>query len=190
MARQHKASRRRVLRSSMKHKFTADLVLDTMEELTANIAAARAKIDADANTTWDTDYAATAGVTAVDFDAKTVGQHEQPARKVIIDKMAHRRLGDEITDLLEESQVTLNLILAQMDADAGTLSNDATYEAFRVADPIKTTSVFQGPHKADFQKMMTVAVKHNDFGKSISEELAAIQSGLNAMIDEIQAKNA
>lgn len=173
----------------MKHKYSADLLLDTMEELTANIAAARAKIAADTNTTWDTDYAATAGVVAVDFDAETVGQHKQPARKVIVDKMAHKRLGNEMTDLLEESQVTLNLILAQMDADGGTLSNDATYEAYRVADPIKVDSIFQGPHKADFEKMMIVAVKHTEFGKSISTEMAAIQADLNSMIDEIQAKN-
>ena len=187
---QHKASRRATLRSAMKHKFTADLLLDTMEELTSSIAAARAKIAADTNTTWDTDYAATAGVTAVDFDEKSIGQHKASARKVIVDKMAHKRLGNEITDILEESQVTLNLILAQMDADGGTLSNDATYEAFRIADPITTGSVFQGPHKADFQKMMTVAVKHREFGKSIAEELAAVQSELNAMIDSIQAANA
>ena len=60
-----------------------------------------------------------------------------------------------------------------MDADAGTLSDDATYEAFRVADAIRTDSVLQGPHKADFQKIMTVAMKHRQFGKSIAEELAA-----------------
>ena len=186
---QHKSSRRATLRSAMRHKASADLLLDTMEELTANIAAARAKIAADTNTTWDTDYVATAGVESVDFDVKTVGQHEQPARKVIIDKLAHKRLGNEVTDILEESQVTLNLILAQMDADAGTLSDDATYEAFRISDAIRTDSVLQGPHKADFQKIMIVAMKHRQFGKSIAEELAAVQSELNAMIDDIQAAN-
>lgn len=187
---QHKASRRAVLRSSMKHKYTADLMLDTMEELTTNIAAVRAKIAADTDGTWDTDYVATAGVVAVDFDSKSVGQHKQTARKVIIDKMAHRKLGDEMVDLLEESQVTLNLILAQMDADAGTLSDDATYEAYRIADPIKVDSVFQGPHKANFEKMMVVSVKHREYGKSIAYDMQQIQAQLNIMIDDIQAKNA
>lgn len=182
---QHKASRRRVLRSSMKHKFSADLLLDTMEELTASIAVAEAKFGASDTS----DYVTEAGVTVVDFDAETVGQHKQSARKVIVDKMAHRRLGDEMTDLLEESQVTLNLILAQLDADAGTLSDDATYETFRVADPITVTSVFQGPHKANFEKMMIVAVKHREFGASIAAEMAAIQEGLNRLIDAIQAAN-
>lgn len=187
---QHKSSRRAVLRSSLKHKFSADLLLDTMEELTTNIAAARAKIAADTDISWDTDYASTAGVTAVDFDAETVGQHQAAARKVIIDKMAHKAMGNEICDLLEESQVTLNLILAQMDADAGTLSNDATYEAFRIATPLDADVSFQGPHKATFRKVMTVAIKHKEFGSSISDELAAIQSELNSMIDDIQAANA
>ena len=187
---QHKSSRRTVLRSSMKHKFSADLLLDMMEELTANIAAAKVKITADTDGAWDVNYVTTAGVTAVDFDAETIGQHKQSARKVIISKMAHRRLAGEVCDLLEESQVTLNLILAQMDADAGTLSNDATYEAFRIANPIAVSSVLQGPHKASFSKVMISAIKHKEFGLSISAELAAVQSELNAMIDLIQTKNA
>ena len=186
---QHKASRRATLISAMKHKFSANLWLDTMEELTANIAVARAKVLADTNSTWDTDYLATAGVTAVDFDSPTVGQNKSPARKVIIDKLCHKRLGDEVTNLLEESQVTLNLILAQMDADAGTLSSDAVYEAFRIVDPITTASVLQGPHKVSFVKVMISAIKHKVFGTSIATEMAAIQSELNQMITDIQAAN-
>ena len=186
---QHNASRRAVLRSSLKHKFTADTLLDTIEELTANIATARAKIAADTNTTWDTDYVATAGVTLIEMDEPTVGQHKATMRKTIVDKMAHKRLGNEIADLLEEAQVTLNGILAQMDADAGTLSGDPTYEAFRIASPLDVDAAGTGPHKASFKKTLIVAIKHKAFGTSLADEMAAIESELNAMIDDIQAAN-
>lgn len=175
--------------SSLKHKRGANQFLDVLEELTDKIAVARAKIAADTNLSWDTDYVATAGVTAVDFDERSTGQHKSSLRKMLIDKLCHKRFGDETTDILEESQVTLNLILAQMDADAGTLSADGVYEAFRIADPLDVDAAGAGQSKTTYRRNMRSALKHKAFGDSVSDELAAIQSGLNSMIDEIQAKN-
>ena len=186
---QHKASRRAVLVSSLKHTNAANQFLDTLEELTANIAAAQAQIDLDTNTSWDTTYVANHSVTEVDMDAKQVGQDKATLRKMLIDKMAHKRLGNEIADTLEEGQVTLNLILAQMDADSGTLSNDATYEAFRITDPVDADAPGSGPSKASFRSVMTKAVKHTVFGSSLVDEIAAVHADLNVMIDSIQTAN-
>ena len=41
---QHKASMRATLRSAMRHKKSADMMLDSLNALTANIAAARQKV--------------------------------------------------------------------------------------------------------------------------------------------------
>jgi len=186
---QHKSTRRKVVISAIKHKNAANQMLDVLEELTTNIAAARVKIGLDTNTTWDIDYESTLGVTEVDMDAKSIGQHQASLRKMLIDKMAHKRLGNEVADTLEEGQVTLNLILAQMDTDAGTLSIDATYEAFRILSPASADAAGSGPSKASFRSVMQKAVKHTVFGSSLVDEIAAVHADLNLMIDEIQAKN-
>jgi hypothetical protein len=186
---QHKSSRRKVVISSWKHTNGANQFLDVLEELTANVAAARVKIAADTNTTWDTDYVASVGVSAIDMDAKSIGQHKSSLRKMTIDKMAHKRLANEVIDTLEEGQVTLNLVLAQMDADAGTLSIDSVYEAFKVADPIDADASGDGPSRSSLRRVMRSAVKHREFGNSLSDEIEAVSADINAMIDEIKAKN-
>ena len=165
-------------------------MLDVLEELTAKITSTTAKVTADTDATWDVDYVSTQGVTAVDMDAKSIGQHKASLRKTLIDKMAHKRLGNEMADALEEGQVTLNLILAQMDADAGTLSNDATYEAFRIANPIAGDSTGSGPSKVTLRQAMIKSFKHTEFGNSLTDELVAVHTGLNALIDLIKTKNA
>lgn len=187
---QHKQSRRAVLRSALKHKRAADTLLSVIEGMTTAIAAARAKIAADTNLTWDVDYVSTVGVTSVDFDEPTIGQHKASIRKILIDKMTSKRMGNDISDILEEAQVTLNLVLAQMDADAGTLSADGVYEAFRITDVLDIDAEeASGPRKTAFRKVMRSALCHKTFGDSLSEEIAAIQQDINAMITEIQAKN-
>lgn len=189
---QHKVSRRLTVRSALKHKYAADKLLEVMDGLTDNVAAARAKIAADSNGTWDTDYVATAGVEVVDFDDKTVGQHKSSLRKILIDKLCHKALGNEMTDILEEAQVSLNLVLAQMDADAGTLSGDATYEAFRISDVVDVDAERygeEGQHKRSFKKVMISAMSHTKYGRELSDQMQAIQEEINAMIDDIQAAN-
>ena len=189
---QHLTPKRGTLRSALKHKFAADTLLDTMDGLTSSITTARAKIAADSNLTWDTDYVATAGVTVVDFDSETVGQHKASLRKILIDKLAHKALGNEMTDILEEAQVTLNLVLAQMDADGGTLSDDLTYEAFRITEVIDVDEERYGKpgqHKRSFKKTFISAISHTRFGREMSDQLQAIQTEINSMIDDIQAAN-
>lgn len=188
---QNKASRRRVLRSSLKHKGAADRLLDAIETMTENIAAARVKVAADTDTSWDTDYVSTLGVTELDLDSPQLGgPHRASLRKMLIDKLAHKALGNDLTDVVEESQVTLNLVLAQMDTDAGTLSDDTTYEAYRVIDPIDVDAPTYGQHKASFRRTFISAISHKKYGNELSDEIEALESELNALITDIQAKNA
>jgi hypothetical protein len=173
----------------MKHKNAANQLLDVMEELTSQIAGARAKMAADSNGSIDSDYSSSHSVTEVDMDDKSIGQHEASLRKITIDKMAHKRLGNEIIDLLEDGQVSLNAILAKIDADGVTLDPvDANWDTFRMS-PLSADESGDGPSRSSLRRVMRSALKHKAFGDSMSDELSAIASDINSLIDEIQAKN-
>ena len=184
---QHRSSRRRVVISSLKHKNAANQMLDVIEELTTNIAIARARLAGEAQGAVSVDYVATEGVVAVDMDDKSIGQHKASLRKILIDKMAHKRLGNLVTDISEEGQTTLNLILAQIDTDAGTTAGGYV-TAFGIVDPADADSSGSGPSKVSFRSAMQKALAHKEFGDSLTEELVAIDSELNAWMIEIDAR--
>ena len=184
---QHKSSRRKVVISGLKHKNAANQMLDILEELTENIAAARARLAGEAQGAVSVDYASVEGVVEVDMDAKSIGQHKASLRKMLVDKMAHKRLGNEVADILEEGQLTLNLILARIDIDAGTTVGGYV-AAFAIADPADADAPGSGPSKASFRSVMQKALKHKEFGNSLVEELVAVHVELNAWMAEIDAR--
>ena len=188
---QHKASDRRSLRSALRHKRAADTLLDAITQLDTNTAGAAAKVAADTNLSWDTDYEALWGVTETDWDATgSEAQHKAPIRKVLQNALAHRRLANEIADALEEAEVSLNGVLAQMDADAGTLSADPVYEAYRITDVIDADAEgSEAQHKASFRRSLRSALSHKELADSIIDDLVARQEAINSLIDDIQAAN-
>lgn len=187
---QHKQGKLKTLQSALKHKEAARVWLEEIDRMKTAIAAVQAKVDADADGTWDTDYESTLGTPLFDADKILVGQYRQPLRLKLISAMAHDKLGNTICDSLEEASVSLNALLAQMDADAGTLSDDATYEAYRIADLLEATERLMGPHKATVGRTMEVAISHKEFAAEILADMKSIQDGINALIDSIQAANA
>lgn len=187
---QHKASNARSLRSALKHKRAADTLLADLAELETNVAGATAKVAADTNTSWDTDYEATWATAETDWDAVGVqAQHKAPLRRVLISSLAHKRLGNEIADAMEEMQVSFNAILAQMDADSGTLSNDATYEAYRIVVLDPDAEGTQAQHKASLRRSLRSALSHKDLADELLADIVAAQTAINDMIDDIQAAN-
>lgn len=188
---QHKASKQRTLESAMKHRKGAEEWLRVVDELNEKIAEVKAKVAADADGTWDTDYVTTGGVTELDWDVALEGQHRQPLRKIVIETMAHKKLGNLIADMLEEAQVTLNAVLTQMDADAGTLSDDATYEALRIANVIEPDAKgFGAQHDATLRQTMRSAISQRKLADELIDALKGIQDGLNEIINDVQAANA
>jgi len=188
---QHKASDQRSLRSALKHKRAADAWLNDTAELAANVAGAVIKIAADTDTSWDTDYVATWAVAETEWDDVGIeAQHKASLRKVMRSSLAHKRLADEIVDALEEAQVSMNAVLAQMDADAGTLSNDATYEAFRIVAIDPDAVGIEAQHKASMRQSLRKALAHASLADSLIDDLVAQQAAVNSMIDDIQAANA
>ena len=185
---QHNSSNKRTLRSALKHKVAADTILDSMSELTDNVAAARVKIAADTTGTWDVDYVSTLAVVAVDMDVKSIGQHKRSMRQVLVSAMSHRKLANEIADTIEEAQVSMNALLAKMDGDAGTLADGAGYTALKISILIDADGVgSEAQHKTSLRKSIRGAVSHKAVGDFIIDGLSAIEVAINAMADEIVA---
>lgn len=187
---QHKASDLKTLESALRNKKAAAAVLNELSGLSSAIATAQAKIDADADLTWDTDYVATAGTDLFDTDVVINAQYQRSLREVMINSLAHKALANKLCDALEEASVSMNAVLAQMDADGGTLSDDATYEAYRITDLVGAEEISGGQHKATDKQSLRSALSHKELADKIIADLKANQEAVNAMIDSIQAANA
>ena len=187
---QHKASDNRSLRSALKHKRAADTLLNDISDLETNVAGAAAKVAADTNTTWDTDYAALWAVAETEWDETgTDAQHKASLRRVMRSALSHKKLADEMVDAMEEAQVSMNAVLAQMDADAGTLSADGVYEAYRIASVDPDAEGSDAQHKASFRQSLRKALAHKNLADRIIDNMVAAQDAVNTMIDAIQAAN-
>lgn len=187
---QHKASDRRSLRSALRHKKAADTLLDGLTALETNVAGAITKVGLDSNGTWDTDYESLWAVTETDWDdVGTEAQHKASMRKVMINAMAHKRLANEMVDAMEEAEVSFNAVLEQMDADAGTLSADNIYEAFRITLVDADAEGIEAQHKAPLRKSLQKALAHSAMADRIMDDLIAAQTAVNDLIDDIQAAN-
>jgi hypothetical protein len=191
---QHKASNTKTLRSALRHKRAADMWLDgVINDIQQQGAAVLAKIAADTDLTWDTDYVATHGTGTLDADVGLTGQHKATFRQILRNSLAHKKLADTVCDILEETSVSFNAVLMQMDADAGTLSDDATYEAYRIADEDLIgdgSGILGGQHKASSLRSLESALSHKALAAKLIADMAEVQDLVNAMIDAIQAKNA
>jgi hypothetical protein len=132
VAGQSKTSTRSKLRSTMKHKRAADAVADAMEQLQARHNAMLAKLDAEAGTLDDTNYASTLGVSVMNPSAATLGQNKASLRKIMRSAMSHQRLADQIVDGIIATQSALNAVLAQLDTSVLT-----GIAAKKIASPIK-----------------------------------------------------
>ena len=111
-------------------------------------------------------------------------------REILINSLAHKALANKVCDALEEASVSFNAVLAQMDADGGTLSDDATYEAYRITDLVGADEISGGQHKATDKQSMRSALSDKELADKIIADLKANQEAVNAMIDSIQAANA
>lgn len=188
---QHKASNQKTLRSALKHKKAADAILDSISSLTSKVAAARIKIAADTNATWDVDYSSTLAIASIDFDLPSTGQHKRSMRAVIRSAMAHKRLADKIVNSIEDAQVSLNAVLAKMDAGAGTLDAvDANWDALAITSLLSPDAVeVQAQHKVSLRKSARSAISHKALADFIMDSLVAIETEVNAMIADIKAAN-
>jgi hypothetical protein len=130
---QHRASLRASLQSALAHRRLADEICDAMEELQVAHNALMVKLDAQAGTLTETDFASTLGVEALTPDSTLAGQHKAPVRTTLRSALAHERLADEILDGIAAAQSALNASLALL--DAGTVAGAHAALKVDVIDP-------------------------------------------------------
>lgn len=113
---QNISSPKKILRSSMAHKYLADTYVAALQEIYANYAALLVKLDAEGGTLDDTDYASSLGVSAVDPDEASIGQNKASMRKTMRSALSHKKLGDAMANAIYDLQVSFNAVLANLDA--------------------------------------------------------------------------
>ena len=118
---QHKANLRKSLINALSHKRLANEIIDSIEELRYIYEQLVAKLNAEAGTLNDTDYADTFATIAIDADVKGHdAQHKSSFRKSLRSALSHKRLADEIIDSIAGLQGNLNDALAVL--DTGTIN--------------------------------------------------------------------
>jgi hypothetical protein len=128
---QHKADLRKALRSALAHKRLADEIADAMEEFQAAFNAMLAKLDAQAGTLVDVDFASSLGVQAIDPDlAYLPAQHKATLRKALSSALAHKSLADDLLDAVAAVQAALNQSLVALDAG----SVNGAHAGFKVVE--------------------------------------------------------
>ena len=186
---QHKATRRKSLRSALSHRRLADEILDSITDAQSKFNATMDKLDADSAIALDTDYESSGAITDV-FEADGAGtnaQHKRSLRESLRSALAHKKLADEICDALEEYSVAYNAMLVKLDAEAGTL-DDTDYEstlAVTAIDPDAEGADAQ--HKASFRKSLRSALAHRRLADEIIDAIVSLQSGMNASLALLDA---
>jgi hypothetical protein len=113
---QHKASLRSVMRSAFAHRKLADELCDALEEFQAAHNALCAKLDAEAGTLNDINYASALSVVLIDADGEgSDAQHKASLRKSLISTLTNESLANSIMDSMLALQAALNSELALLD---------------------------------------------------------------------------
>lgn len=181
---QHKAIRRRALRSALAHKRAADAILDGVVSLQKGLNSTLAKLDADSAAALDTDYVSTQALgQLVDWDAPSSGHgHKQSLRDSIRSGLANRELADEVIDSITELQVAHDALLAKLDAEAGTLA-DTDYEATLAVEAYDQESRLQdSPGLATLKGWLSSALASKQLAEELGDALSAAQGAFNAAL--------
>ena len=129
----NKASIRRVMRSSLAKKKLADDYIDALAAIDAQFNILLAKLDAEAGTLNDGNYAALLTLSAIDPDAAHYGQNKASMRKALRSAMAHKKLADQLLDNLVAAQAAFNAVLPLL--DAATIHGSCAALEVSVLDP-------------------------------------------------------
>ena len=180
---QHKSLFRKSLRSALKHKNLADMILDDILAIQTQFNLAMDKMDADDSSAMDIDYN-TLNVAVSEYDAAGSGQHKADLRKTLRSALSHKKLADEIVDSIEEAQANFNALMAKIDADAGTLSvgNVSGFSLVAIgADSVGSDA----QHKATFRKSLRSAMSHRRLADQIIDAIEGIQEATNSALAQL-----
>jgi len=189
MAGQHRATRRQALRSALAHKKAADQVLAAINSLQASWNGTMDKLDADTDVALDTDYVASAAaVTPINADVGIGGaQHKATLRQALRSALAHKKLADEIIETIAESATAYAVMLAKLDAEAGTLA--ATDWVATAGVSVVNPDDFLGgaQHKATLRVSLRSALANKSLADDILAALSELQTDMNASLAALDA---
>lgn len=186
---QHKASRRKTLRSALAHKTIADRILDQLAGSQVSLNALLDKLDADTAAALDTDYVASLEIAPL-FEADESalpGQHKADLRKALRSALAHKVLADEISDSMEEWQAAFNATLAKLDAQAGVLVDTDFADLLGVAAVDPDAEVLGAQHKVSLRKSLKSALAHSKLADELIEAISGMQKALNDSLAALDA---
>jgi len=186
---QHKATRRKSLRSAMAHRKLADTILDSIAQSQTQFNATMDKLNADTSAALDINYESSLAISSpVEFDNVESGaQHKVSLRKSLRSALAHKRLADEIADAVEEQQVAINALLVKLDAQAGVLAdvNFVSTLGLEVIDADGAGSDAQ--HKVSLRKSLRSALAHRRLADEIIDAIVALQESMNDSLAALDA---
>lgn len=178
---QHKQSLRQSLRSALSHKRLADQLLDLIVDSQNALNATSTKLAADAAGTLDTDYSA-GDIATFDFDeAGTLAQHKTSLRKSLRSALANKWLADEIIDSIEEIQLSMNVLHAKLDAEAGVLAS-TDFVSSLLIEAIDADGEGRGQYKASPRISLRSALSHARLADVLLEGIVGMQEAYNAML--------
>lgn len=186
---QHKASRRKSLRSALCHKRLADQILDSLVTSQEAFNSAMDKLDVDTGAALDTDYEATLAITSLfeGDDTGTDAQHKATLRKSLRSALAHKRLADEIIDAWEEFQTAHNALMVKLDAEAGTLASVDFASTLGLTPLDPESALTPGQHKASARGSLQKALAHRSLANDLLDGMKALQDAFNSSLAALDA---
>ena len=131
---QNKSTLRAIMLKGVHHRTLANELCDSLEEIQTALNALFAKLDAQAGTLVDTDFASTLSVVVLNPEADTMpAQNKASARKILRSALADASLADAIIDAVSDMQASFNDALAQL--DTGTITGEMAQYEVAVLNP-------------------------------------------------------
>lgn len=183
---QHKATRRRTLRSALSHRRLADELLDSLADNQAKFNSLIEQLNAEDKDSGNHSSAAAHEITDI-FEADGEGtgaQHKASLRKSLQSALSHRRMANEIADAMEELATAQNALITKLDADEDTGSySDTDYESSLELTALEPDAEGEdAQHKASLRRSLRSALSHKSLADEILDAIVEVQTQYNAAL--------
>ena len=181
---QHRRTLRQSLRSALANKKLADDLIDSIQQTQTRMTALFTAMDGGAGGDYATDVA---GANLLDPDAEmTEGQNKSSQRRSLRSALAHKALADDILDSLEELDLSINGVSAQLTTDAG-VPTAAAYAAFAVTEDEADSLVPEedAQNKTSRRKILRSSLSHKRLADQLIDALQQMQQEMNLSVTDL-----
>lgn len=114
--------------------------------------------------------------------------HKRTLRQSLRSALSHKRLADQVLDLIKDSQTQWNATSAKIAADS-TGALDTDYKDGDVSSVDLDASGTQAQHKASLRASLRSALSHKYLADEIVDAIEEFQSALNALHAKLDAES-